>query len=400
VKGRYTPLVYFSGSTLSRMGEEVSVPALLLLGLATSGSARTAAASYAALTLAAAIGGPVLGLVLDRARRPGTVLGSCLLLYGAGLGVITLAGDTLPGLLLVVLAACAGVFNPAVSGGWSSQLGAVPVGRQRGSALDVATYNVAGIAGPALAGLTATTLGAGPALGLAVVLVLAAVPAAMLLPTTAPPRRRSSGPVLRSLVVLLGEGFRPLVRIPALRGATVGSSISFAGLGMFVVACPLLGAFRLGDVGRGPLLITAVAAASLVATVCTARWPPPVPPDLVVLATTLLAGLGLVLTALADTAVPTVLAVLVIGFADGPQLAAVFAVRHRDAPSENRAQVFTTAVSLKIGSAASGAALAAVLVETSLAAVLLVAAALQLVAVVAAVLAGTPVRPQLEVHRR
>jgi MFS family permease len=388
-----------SGSTLSRIGDEVSAPALLLLGIATSGSALTGAASYSALTLAAAIGGPLLGLVLDRAHRPGVVLATCLMLYAAGLAVIAVAGGTLPVPLLVTVAAAAGVFNPAVSGGWSSQLASVTDQRHRGSALDVATYNVAGIAGPALAGLTATTLGAAPALALAVVLVLAAVPAAMLLPTSPStlPQRRTSGPVVRSLLVLLAEGFRPLVRIPALRGATVGSSIACAGLGMFLVACPLLGASRFGDTGRGPLLITVMAVASLTATVCIARRPPPVSPDLVVLATSLLAGIGLVLVALAGSAVPTVLAALVIGLADGPQLAAVFAVRHRDAPTGNRAQVFTTAASLKIGSAAVGAALAGALAESSVVAILLVAAGLQVVAVAAAVLAGTPLRTRLAV---
>jgi hypothetical protein len=51
-------------------------------------------------------------------------------------------------------------------------------------------------------------------------------------------------------------------------------------------------------------------------------------------------------------------AVAVAGVADGPQLAAIFAVRHRETPPRLRGQVFTTAASLKITAGAAGAAVA------------------------------------------
>lgn len=370
----------------------MAVPALLLFGLAVSGSARAAASAYAALTLAGALGGPLLGLVLDRSRRPGAVLTTCLVLYGTGLGVLTLAGRALPLAAWLAVAAATGIFGPAVAGGWSSQLPRAVPGRPRAYSLDVATYNLAGIVGPAATALLATASDPGVAMLGAVVLVVAAVPAAWTLPAGDGTGAPLAPGVPRALLRELGLGFRPLLRVPPLRGVTVGSSLSFVGMGMLVVACPLLGAERFGDPARGALLITALATASLVATVVTARWPLPLSPDQVVLLATLVQGLGLVLLAVSSAVPITVLAVVLVGLADGPQLAAVFAIRHRDSPRGNRAQVFTTAVSLKVGSAAAGGALAGLLAD-SVTVVVLVAAICQAAAVVAALLCGTPVRP-------
>lgn len=382
--------LYFFGATSSRVGDEASIPALLLFGLALYGVPATAAAVYAALTLASAIGGPLLGLVLDRVRRPGAALAGCLLGYGTGLAVLTAFAAFLPLPLVLAVAVATGLFGPALSGGWSSQLAHVLPGRERAFSLDVATYNVAGLAGPALAAVTATTWAPATALTVAVVLVLLAAPAAWLLPLPDSQRRRRPPGLGRSVVAQLRDGFAPLLRVPGLRGATLGSSVSFVGIGMFVVACPLLGAERFGEAGRGALLSTALAGASLLATLVTARWPSPLTPDQMFLVSTLVQGLALLGAGLAEQPWLTVLAVLVLGFGDGPQLAAVFAVRHRDSPARNRAQVFTTAASVKVGSAAAGALLAGVLAEVSAAAVLLAAAATQLVAAVVAVLAGTP----------
>jgi MFS family permease len=49
-----------------------------------------------------------------------------------------------------------------------------------------------------------------------------------------------------------------------------------------------------------------------------------------------------------------VVAILLAGVADGPQLAAIFAVRQREAPERSRGQVFMTGASLKITAAAIG----------------------------------------------
>ncbi|GAA0947442.1 hypothetical protein GCM10009558_063060 [Virgisporangium aurantiacum] len=117
-----------------------------------------------------------------------------------------------------------------------------------------------------------------------------------------------------------------------------------------------------------------MAVGALVATVLLAKWPLPVRPDTFFVVATSVATVSLATQALAPNGVFVVVAVLFLGVADGPQLAAVIAVRHREAPERLRAQVFTTGASLKVTAGALGAALAGTLAARSLTLMLLVAA--------------------------
>ena len=91
----------------------------------------------------------------------------------------------------------------------------------------------------------------------------------------------------------------------------------------------------------------------------------------------------------------TLAAVALGGAGEGPQLTALFAVRHREAPEHMRGQIYTTAASLKIAGMAAGAALAGPLAGRSVTACLLVAAAAELCAAAAYLLA---VRNQARTH--
>jgi hypothetical protein len=68
------------------------------------------------------------------------------------------------------------------------------------------------------------------------------------------------------------------------------------------------------------------------------------------------------------------------GAGEGPQLTALFAVRHRTAPAHMRGQIFTTAASLTTGGLAAGTALAGVLAGRPVTGCPLVAAAFELCA--------------------
>jgi hypothetical protein len=85
----------------------------------------------------------------------------------------------------------------------------------------------------------------------------------------------------------------------------------------------------------------------------------------------------------------TLAAVALGGAGEGPQLTALFAVRHRESPEHIRGQIFTTAASLKIGGLAVGAALAGPLVARSVTACLLIAAGFELCAAAAYALIGS-----------
>lgn len=378
MRSRYRLAVYLTGATVARTGDELSGPALLLLGLSVDGSAATGSALLAGLTISAAAGGPLLGALLDRSPRPGRLLAWALLAYAGGLGAV-LALVEVPAAIAVAVAA--GLLNPALAGGWTAQLphvrGDIPL--QKASAWDAMTFTAASLAGPGLAGLVAAYAGAPAAVAVAIVLVAAAFPAAWTLPAA---EAKPAKPLRRQLA----DGFSVLFRNRKLLRATATSTVSFVGIGIAVVCYPLLGAHRLGNPGFGALLLTVLAAASLAANAVLARKPPP--PDRTVLASTVLLGASFLLAAAGHDVVTLLAAAVLAGFAEGPQLSALFAIRHREAPAAVRAQVFTTAASVKITGLATGAAAAGPLSALSVTAGPIAAAGFQLLAATTYVLAG------------
>jgi hypothetical protein len=92
--------------------------------------------------------------------------------------------------------------------------------------------------------------------------------------------------------------FHGATRRPLLR-ATVTSVVSYAGIGMLLVCCPVLGAQRLGGPAHGALLISAMAVASLIANAIQARRPGRGQPDIRVFASTLVIGASLAAAAIA-----------------------------------------------------------------------------------------------------
>jgi hypothetical protein len=169
----------------------------------------------------------------------------------------------------------------------------------------------------------------------------------------------------------------------------VTSVLSYAGIGMLLVCCPVLGAQRLGGSSRGPLLISAIAAASLAVNWVLSRRPPRSQPDAHVLVSTVVIGLSMAAAAVAPGWL-TMAAIALGGAGEGPQLTALFAVRHRESPEHMRGQIFTTAASLKIGGLAVGAVLAGPLAGRSVTACLLIAAGLELCAAAAYLLIPPP----------
>ncbi|MFB9474093.1 MFS transporter [Nonomuraea salmonea] len=361
----YSIRSYLAGAVAARAGDEMSGPALMLAGFAVTGSATDAASLLAGITAAAAVGGPLLGVLLDRAARPGRLLACALALYAAGLGAILMGLGHLPIAISVVIALCTGLLGPALSGGWTAQLPRVvpPAKLPRANAFDAMTFSVASLAGPALAGGVAELLGAPTAVVVAVALIGFAVPSAWTLP--ARPPSREAGSLLAGARVMIAN--RPLFR------ATLVSVICCTAEGMLVGCLPLLGLRVLGDADRGALLLSCAAAGALAANAVLARRPRS--PGTVVWASALLQAAAFALAAV-DHAAVLVAAMLLVGIGQGPQLTALFAIRHREAPERLRSQIFTTGASLKITGFALGAAIAGPLATRSLTAALILAATL------------------------
>ena len=442
--------MYLAGATAARTGDEMSGPALLLAGFAVTGSAAEASALLSGVTISAAIGGPVLGALLDRAVRPGRLLTAALALYVTGLAAILAGLGRVPQPLVLLAAVATGLLGPALSGGWTAQLPRVapPDTLPRANALDTMTYGVAGLTGPALAGTTAQLFGAPTGVVVSMVLIGLALPVAWGLPgrtgtpeegagrsvegacrstgraglPTARPGRRAGGagrrkgraelraggaepregrarsaarpkePEVAGVVRAAGirgsvaadllAGARCIVRTRPLARATLTSVLSCMGEGMLIACVPLLGERVLGAAAHGPVLLSCMAVSALSANAVLARFPHWFAPDTLMWAGALLQAAGL---ALAATGRPSLVlaAVLVVGAGAGPQLTALFAVRHREAPERLRGLIFTTGASLKITGFAVGAALAGPLAVLSLSGALATAAGVELLAVLA-----------------
>jgi hypothetical protein len=381
---------YLAGAAAARAGDEMSGPALLLLGFAVTGRPATGSALLAGVTIAGAAGGPAFGALLDRSRRPERVLAGTLAAYALGIAAVQLAVGRLPMPAVLAIALTAGLFSPSVAGGWTSQLPRLVTGPAlaRGSALDAMSYSAASLAGPALAALVAAGVSPAAAVLTAAGLTGLAVPAALALgryPAGPGPAR---GPADRlAWHRQIAAGFAAIAQRRPLLRATVTSVVSYLGIGMLLVCCPVLGVQRLGGASRGALLISAIAAASLAVNAALARRPWRGPPDTMVLVSTLVIGASMAAAAIAPGWL-TLAAAALGGAGEGPQLTALFAVRHREAPGHMRGQIFTTAASLKIAGMSAGAALAGVLAGHSVVTCLLVAAGFEVCAAGAYLLAA------------
>ncbi|WP_157245595.1 MFS transporter [Nonomuraea typhae] len=378
---------YMAGAAGARTGDDMSGPALLVVGLAVSGSPAVAGWLLAGLTVSASVGGPVLGVLLDRSRRPGRLLAWCLAGYSGGLMLILGLLGRAPDGLVIALAVLAGLLGPALSGGWTAQIPlAVPAGLlSRATALDSISYNVAALLGPALAGLVATLGGGSWPVIVAAALIAASLPIALTLPARHGDGTSAAGGP--SIAAELAAGMRAITGSVPLRRATATSMVSMAGIAMLVVCTPLLGERLAGGAGHGTLLLAVTAATALAANAVLARLAPAVRPtggwwpDGALVWATALLGAGIGLTALADGVALAVAGAAIAGVGEGPQLTALFTVRHRDAPARLRSQIFTTGASLKITSFAAGSAVAGPLAGYSVPLALLAGAGLQAVAV-------------------
>jgi predicted MFS family arabinose efflux permease len=396
---RYTFRHYLTGATAARTGDEMSGPALLLLGLSVTGSPALGSALLAGLTISSGVGGPVLGAILDHSPAPGRLLGLALVAYASGVAIVAALVGSVPGALAIAVAVVAGFAGPALTGGWTAQLPRVvaPAAVARGFSLDAATYSAAALAGPALAGLAAAALGARWAVAAAVALLVAAVPAALRMPRGAaaaggatPPRETAPSPPARTprsrpLRAELVRGVRAIVDRPPLLAVTVATMLSSAGFAGFVVASPLVGERLAGGAAAGTVLLSALAVGSLLGAGALARRPWPGAPESLLVASTALLGAAFAVIAVADAFAPAVAAAFVAGVAEGPQLSAVFQVRHREAPQALRSQLFTTAASVKMSAFAAGSAAAGALAVHSVTACLLAAAGAQGLAIAAVV---------------
>jgi MFS family permease len=380
----YLPFV--SAATLARVSDEMFSVGVVLLVLDRTGSPGLAGLAVAAITMPSLISGPLLGAWLDlTGRRRRLMVADQLLITTMLIALVLIVGHG-PNWLIPLVVLMAGLTYPLSFGGFTSFIPAiVPEDLLApANALETTSFNSALVVGPALAGTLSATVSPAAPLLVEAALSLVALVLILRIPDLDRAGRDRDG---RTLLSVAAAGIRQIVSVPELRGITVAAAIGLGGLGLMTVAFPLFAVEHLGgqrsDAG---FMWAAFAAGSTAGALTLVRLQRRFPPERIVLSGYALFGTAMLTWPLAGSLPALLVLIAVAGLADGPALAAQFAVRQQVVPPSLYGQVFTTAAGLKVGSFAMGAALAGP-VATGLgsAEAMLVAAAAQLTAAVVGV---------------
>jgi predicted MFS family arabinose efflux permease len=380
----YLPFV--SAATLARVSDEMFSVGVVLLVLDRTGSAGLAGLAVAAITLPSLISGPLLGAWLDLTGRRRGLMVLDQILIATMLVVLVLVAGNAPDWVIPLVVLMAGLTYPLSFGGFTSFIPAlVPDDLlPPANALETTSFNSALVVGPALAGGLSGAFGPEVSLLVEAALALVALVLILRIPDLDRGAGRRAG---RTLLGVAAAGLRQIVSIPELRGITVAAAIGLGGLGLMTVTFPLFAVEHLGgERSDAGFMWAAFAAGSTLGALSLVRLQRRVAPERIVLAGYAIFGALMLTWPLADSLAVLLVAIAAAGLADGPALAAQFAVRQQVVPPSLYGQVFTTAAGLKVGSFAMGAALAGP-VATGLgsAEAMLVAAGAQVLAAVAGV---------------
>jgi MFS family permease len=353
----YTSFV--SAATVARVSDEMFSVGVVLLVLDRTGSAGLAGLAVAAITLPSLISAPLLGAWLDlTGRRRQLMVIDQALIAGMLVVLVLVAGNT-PNWVIPLVVLIGGLTYPLSFGGFTSFIPVlVPDDLlPPANALETSSFNGALVIGPALAG---TLSGAfGPEASLLVEAGLALVALVLILRIPGLNRgadRRGGADTLLGVAV---AGLRQIVSVPELRAITAAATIGLGGLGLMTVTFPLFAVEHLGGASsEAGYMWAAFAVGSTLGALSLVRLQRRFPPERVVLAGYAIFGALMLTWPLAGSLPALLVLIAVAGLADGPTLAAQFAVRQQVVPPSLYGQVFTTAAGLKVGAFAMGAALA------------------------------------------
>jgi MFS family permease len=274
----------WGGATISALGDGMSFVALVWLVLERGGDAGAVGWLAAVYTAPVVVGGLAAGLVLDRWDRR-LVLAADNLIRGLAIASIPLAAavGTLTTTHLLVVAAIYGLLFMTSLAGIPSLIPTLvePDELTTANAMESISYGIAGLTGPAVAGLVIAAVGPTAVLAIDAVtyLVFVACLLAMrrgagLEPAAAP---TDPGPA-RAVSHGLGPAIRFVLATPAILAITVIYMIINVGEGMFVVLAPIYAREVLdaGAWGYGAL-VSAFTGGSLLGALAVGaigwRWP-------------------------------------------------------------------------------------------------------------------------------
>ena len=381
-------------ATASRAVTEAIAPAVLIAALATGHTAAEGAIILAGVTGLAALGGPFIGATLDRVRHPGRVVSIAIVVLAVGVGLLAWLMPHAPLWALLIIASIGGIAQPALTGGLSSQIPGLvrPNQLTRAYGIDAATYNIGAAAGPPLAAASVIVGPVGPLVfTFGLLLIALAVRPFVPFPT------RSEPGIRHSLVRDVTTGFKGLFSTPSLAGATLINTIGFVGQAGFLVGVPLLVLEQQDSLAHTGWVFGAFAIGGLMSSAwITLR--PLTHLDRITVLTTITIGLALLTLTFSPSFLVTLCAAFVIGLANGPLLAATFAIRSRESAPHIRSVVFTTAASIKTSLYALAAAALGAVSGHGAGFLFGIAALLQVVALVSAKITMSTMSSRQRIH--
>lgn len=344
-------------ATLARVSDEMFPVAAVLLVLERTGSPEVAGLVLSVSTVPSAITAPLLGAWLDLSRRRRSLLVLDQLVVGGFLLVLIAAVGHAPDWALVPISLAGGLTYPLSFGGFTSLVPALVPDEllPPANAIEATSFNIALVIGPLLAGALAAAFGPAWSVAAEAALAFAALALIVRVPDVAPPAPAGHARRLREVV---RAGLRRIVAVPGLRAVTAAGAIGLGGVGLLSVAFPLFASEHLhAPPSAAGFLWAAFAAGSTLGALALVRVQRRVAPTTTVIAGLVAFGALMLLWPLAGGLAPMLVLVAVAALADGPVLAAQFAVRQQQVERALHGQVFTTAAGVKLGAFAIGSAL-------------------------------------------
>jgi MFS family permease len=353
---------YLITAVLIRLADEGARVGLVLLALERMNSAAVGGLLVAVLLVPQVVAAPAIGLLTDRARQPRWVLTISVAGFAASLAAVALMLGRVPLPVVVAMLLVGGCCGPGLTGGLTSQLPRLvsESSLPRAFGADSLTYNVSGIAGPAVAAIVAGVAGAGTA---TIALAAAAAAGALLLATLPIPLQRRSPDQQRPP---LTGGFRALLTDRVLGAVTASSTLGQLGLGALPIVAAVLASRQHQPAATG-WLMTAIAVGALLGSLLW-TWRPaqPAHTPLTVMIALIGTGAPLAIAAMSTSSLPlTALLFGISGISVGPFTGALFTTRKLYAPDDVQAQVFTITAGLRLTMAAAGAAIGGALAGLS-----------------------------------
>jgi MFS family permease len=344
---------YLVSAAAARIADEGARVSLVLLALHGTGSAAVGGVMIAALLLPHVVAAPLVGVMVDRARHPGWVLGAAVLIFAGSLFSAAVLLGHAPLWVVFVLLLVGGCCGPAITGGLTSQLPGL-VGEEaapRAFGLDSLLYNAASMAGPALAGITAAATS--PVAAQCLLAAFAAFGAVGIATLPIVAHRQLAEAARPSLL----SGATEILRQPTLRVVTLSSTLGQLGPGALAVVAAVL-ATSLNRPASSGLLLSAIAAGSFLGSLLW-TWHPIAPDRSPLVMTVSMIGIGvpIALAAAAASIEGTAALFALSGVFVGPFGAALFTARTQYSTEAVRTQVFTIGAGLKVTASAFGAAL-------------------------------------------